>query len=187
MKRTGNRDRPPEALRAAPRDRAGAPCLRSRGPGDTDALARIYRDAIRTLGPRCYGPQQVTAWAALGGDREAFCLWLDGMSTLVALDPGNGPVGFAGWQAPARIAALFVAPSAMRRGVGRTLVAALLDTHAAARPGAPAPAVTTEASEFSRPLFEGFGFRVQAVEHTEVRGVAFTRYAMCRDPDHPGA
>jgi putative acetyltransferase len=38
--------------------------------------------------------------------------------------------------------------------------------------------VTTEASEFSKPLFEKHGFTVTEVEHTTCKGVEFTRYAM---------
>ena len=38
--------------------------------------------------------------------------------------------------------------------------------------------VTAEASEFSKPLFEEFGFCVSEVEHTQFKGVDFSRYSM---------
>lgn len=38
--------------------------------------------------------------------------------------------------------------------------------------------LTTEASEFSKPLFEKFGFAVCNLEYTHFKGVDFTRYAM---------
>jgi len=153
--------------------------IRAAAPGDLMALARIYRTAIGHLGPHAYTPQQVCAWAAFADDRDAFRAWLDGAETAVAVDAQGWPLGFAGLEAPARIASLFVAPGAMRRGIG----SALLAQHLAALAARGVREVTADASEFSLTVFRRFGFRVLAIERCTLRGVDFSRYAMRLDID----
>ena len=38
--------------------------LRSFVPSDTEALAKVYRDAVRGIGPQAYSAEQVAAWAS---------------------------------------------------------------------------------------------------------------------------
>ena len=33
-------------------------------PSDTEALAKVYRDAVRGIGPQAYSAEQVAAWAS---------------------------------------------------------------------------------------------------------------------------
>jgi len=142
-------------------------------PSDLAAIERIYRDSIRSLGPSAYSPAQVVAWSGFADDRQAFRDWIATATTFVALDEDR-PIGFGGLQSSGRIASLFVAPDAMRRGVGTQLLEHLL---AEAR-GRGFRVVTAHASDFSRPLFARYGFSVTDVEHTTVGGVEFSRYAM---------
>lgn len=141
---------------------------------DAAQLARIYREAIRCAGRHHYSPLQVAAWSALGDELPAFRVWLAGACTWVAQDAAGRRSGFAGIERPLRIASLFVAPHAARRGVGTALVEFLLGELARSA----VTGVCTEASACSLPVFERCGFRVVAREHTRVRGVAFTRHAM---------
>ena len=64
----------------------------------------------------------------------------------------------------------------MRQGIGSALLGAVL-ARAAERE---IERLYTEASEFSRPVFERFGFRVTSVETVERRRVSFQRYRMER-------
>ena len=141
---------------------------------DLDSLLRIYRESITHLGGSRYTPEQVRAWSGYFDEPAAFGKWLGRSDTVVAVDEAGQAIGFGSIEDTGRIASLFVAPSAMRRGVGMALLSRLLDE--ARTRGM--TAVTAQASEFSRPLFEQFGFETAGIEHTEVEGAAFVRYAM---------
>ncbi|MGR9073986.1 MAG: GNAT family N-acetyltransferase [Gammaproteobacteria bacterium] len=146
------------------------PCL----GGDLPKLADIYRNSIRRLGRRYYSPKQISAWSGFADDAASFQKWLEGASIYVAAGANKTPVGFAGIDDGGRIAFLFVSPGHARRGIGSALLERLLEE---ARSRGLTTA-RTAASEFSRPLFEKFGFAVCEVEETAVNGVAFSRYAM---------
>jgi len=94
--------------------------------------------------------------------------------TLVAVNDADQCIGFGGLEPSARIASLFVAPGYMRQGVASTLVEHLI-TEAKSRGY---EVLTADASEFSKPVLERFGFSVIEVEHTQFKGVDFSRYAM---------
>lgn len=51
---------------------------------DTDAVVKVYRDAIRRFGPSRYTPEQVAAWARYPTDEQDFGLRLTKGYTLVA-------------------------------------------------------------------------------------------------------
>ena len=148
--------------------------IRKYQDSDLPALAKIYRGSIRHLGAECYTKEQVEAWSGFSEDIQAFDNWLKGATTLVAVDSENACVGFGGLEAHGRISSLFVSPEWMRKGVGSGVLGHLLE-EAGSRAFS---VVTTEASEFSRPLFEQHGFVVTEIEQTEFKGVKFTRYAM---------
>ncbi len=156
--------------------------LRPYAAADRIAVAAIYRQAIRHLGRQHYTRDQVRAWAGHADDESTFSRWLDDASTTVAIDPELGVVGFGGIDAHGRITSVFVSPSVMRRGVASTILDALLQQARASG----FEQLTTEASEFSRPLFERFGFRVTGIEKLVFRGVDFSRYTMRADLASPG-
>ena len=148
--------------------------IRAIQDSDLSALADIYRDSIISLGNDFYTPEQIAAWASFPDDIEAFRKWVTAPMTLVAIKSDGKCVGFGGLEDSGRISALFVLPESMRKGVGSALLKKLV-SEAQLRG---VFQVTTEASEFSKPLFEKFGFRVKNIEKTEFKEVAFTRYAM---------
>jgi putative acetyltransferase len=148
--------------------------IRQARPQDFESLARIYSDSIRHVGREFYSPAQVDAWSSYAGDTEEFRAWLDRSTTFVAVDRSDECLGFAGLEPRGRIASLFVAPACMRQGIAGNLVRHLL---AEARSRG-LEVVTTEASEFSKPVFEKCGFTVTEMEFTRFKGVDFSRYAM---------
>lgn len=141
---------------------------------DLPALAQVYDSAIRHIGPSHYSADQVDAWAGYADDAMIFREWIESAETLVATDTEDRCIGFGGLTGGDHVASLFVAPDHQRQGVASALLSQLM---AMADPGP----LSAKASEFSRPLFERFGFVVTAVEHTRLKGVAFTRYAMRAD------
>jgi putative acetyltransferase len=116
----------------------------------------------------------VEAWACFSDDSVAFNAWLDSATTFVAVSEANACLGFGGLQQDGRVASLFVSPDVMRTGIGSALLERLIQE--AGRLGY--RVLTTAASELSRPLFERHGFGLSGVEHTEFKGVAFSRYLM---------
>ena len=143
-------------------------------PSDLPSLALIYKASIRYLGSQHYSSDQIAAWASYADDVEEFAMWINRAKTFVASNSRGTCLGFGGLEHPSRISSLFVSPQIMRKGVGSALLKCLIaevTTRGLLK-------ATTEASEFSKPLFEKFGFRVKNVEPTEFKGVAFTRYAM---------
>lgn len=144
---------------------------------DLAHLAKIYSSAIRHIGPAYYTPEQVNAWSNFANDATRFRDWVTQAETLVARDVSKQAIGFAGLADKGHIAALFVAPDYQRKGIASSLLEQLLQRSQAYG----CPTQTTKASEFSKPLFERFGFTVVEIEHTLVDEVAFSRYAMKRN------
>ncbi len=143
-------------------------------------LAEVFEAAVRGLGPLRYTPEQVEAWVGGGRDKGVGSFLL-GPHTLVAERDG-GVIGFASFSPDGHLASLYVHPDHGRAGIGGRLLRALL-REAAARG---IDDLHTEASEFSRPVFERAGFVLDEVEEVERDGVAFTRYRMVRS-GHAGA
>ena len=141
---------------------------------DLPSLAAIYTGSIRHLGAEYYSGDQIAAWSSFPEDMTAFERWIEKATTFVAVDGHGECIGFAGIEDQGRIASLFVAPAFMHKGVGSHLLMRLLEEARARR----IAVVTTDASEFSRPLFEKFGLRVEEIEYIEFKGVEFSRYAM---------
>ena len=148
--------------------------IRAVEASDLRALANIYRSSIIFLGDDFYTPEQIAAWASFPDDLEAFRKWVTHPMTVVAVESDGKCLGFGGLEDSGRISSLFVLPGSMRKGVGSALLTKLLSEAKLRGLGE----VTTEASEFSKPLFEKFGFTVKNIEHTEFKEVPFTRYAM---------
>lgn len=141
---------------------------------DVTHLAELYLAAIRHHGHQYYTPEQVAAWSGFADNHEGFERWVEAATTFVAVAENNLCIGFGGLEEPGRISSLYVAPDFQRHGVGSSLIQQLFaeaNTRAI-------KTLTTEASEFSRPLFAKFGFTLKKLEFTEFRGVRFSRYVM---------
>ena len=149
--------------------------IRPATPADVEPLADLYAAAVRALGPSAYSADQVAAWAAFA-EEPAFRRFVLGAETVVAERPASGPIGFAGLTPAGRVASLYVHPDHARQGVASALLSALIER--AYERGM--DRLSTEASALSRPVFERFGFALEAEEHVERRGAWFTRYRMAR-------
>ena len=148
--------------------------IRAYQHADLPALAAVYTSAIRHLGAEYYSGDQIAAWSSFAEDTAGFERWITEATTFVAVDGHDECIGFGGIEEHGRIASLFVAPAFVRKGVGSGLLMRLLEEARAQK----TVVVTAAASEFSRPLFEKFGLRVEEIEHIEFKGVEFSRYAM---------
>jgi putative acetyltransferase len=141
---------------------------------DYAALAALYRETVEQLGPALYTPDQVTAWAAFADDLVSMREYLFVPRTLVAVDAA-GPLGFCGIAADGHVMSLYVASRATRQGLGsRLLQAAMAD----ARQAFGVTRYYTEASFFSRAVFERHGFVVDEEEVVIRNEVAFRRFKM---------
>ena len=143
---------------------------------DGPALASLYAQSVRHLGPLRYTAAQIEAWSAFALKRAEFDAWVQSVATSVAVD-GDEPIGFAGLAPDGRVASLYVAPAWQRRGVATALLEHLR-REAVARGLA---CMTTEASHFSVPLFAKLGFRITGDEHVLYDGVEFHRFLMRQD------
>jgi putative acetyltransferase len=141
---------------------------------DLPALARLYAQSVIKVGPQRYDHAQVAAWSAFASQADRFADFVLRPVTFIAED--CGVVGFAGIEPDGHVASLYVDGDRTRQGVGSALLRVLLD-HAM---HAGIASLHTEASQFSRPLFERFGFHVERTEVVEYSGVWFTRYVMRR-------
>lgn len=151
--------------------------LRLATSDDLPILAELYSYTVRKMGPALYTEDQVRVWSASPDDAERFRGFVMNAHTLVAMVPESPtPVGFAGLEPNGRIASLYVHADYCRRGIGSALLTAILEQ--AATEGL--TRLRTEASKFSRPVFERFGFTLDEVERGVHHGVPFMRFLMSR-------
>ena len=144
---------------------------------DLSALSALYASVVRTLGPDLYTAEQVRVWSASAEDPERFRDFVLKPHTLVAMvKDSTAPVGFAGLEPTGRIASLYVHADYCRRGIASALLEALLKK--AADDGL--TQLRCEASKFSRPVFERFGFELDEVERGIHHGVPFMRFLMSK-------
>ncbi len=148
--------------------------IRKYSTSDLPYIRDIYRKAIRQIGNTAYSKDQVAAWSSFPEDTDAFRKWVEEADSFVATDERGNCIGFGGWEKTGRISALFVHPGHMRKGVGSMILSHLIKQAEAEK----LHTTTTEASEFSKPLFEKYGFTVVEIESTEFKNVKFQRYVM---------
>ena len=139
-------------------------------PADAALLREIYADAIESQASELYSDQQVKSWAALA--------WLPGVLDQTLMEGSGwisgGDAAFAIRYPPDRLALLYCRGRAARQGHGK----ALLDRIEADAMADGVTCLRTEASQFSRPLFERRGWRLIAPETITIAGVPFERYRM---------
>lgn len=154
--------------------------LRRATAADLPALAALYAESARRLGPQVYSPEQVAAWARFAADEAAFRRYVLGAETWLAETAGDvRPCGFCGVGAgdPAEprlgeVHSLYVRADLSRRGLGTQLLAHALAqarSRGIGRFGA-------WATPFSRPLFERAGLHLVATVREPFQGVLFERY-----------
>lgn len=150
--------------------------IRKAAPAERDRLRELFRDAVCASGPSRYSPAQVAVWAASADDVDRWDTWMRDGSTWVAVasnDPARA-IGVASLYPHDHVHLLYVDPSLHRRGLARMLLARL---EAEARE-ANVPALTTDASLISHPVFLAAGFEVVAWEAHEHGGEVFRRARM---------
>ena len=155
--------------------------FRTYKPDDAPALLTLFRDTIRRVNARDYTPDQIRAWASDDIDPQVWASWFGGRFVSVAEEAGR-PVGFAELEASGHIDRVYVSADQQRRGVGRSLLSAVVAE--AQRLGV--ARLFTEASITARPFFESQGFVVLASQVVTCRGVEFVNLRMERVFAAPG-
>ncbi|MGE3819059.1 MAG: GNAT family N-acetyltransferase [Isosphaeraceae bacterium] len=147
-------------------------------PEDAPALLALFRDTVRRVNARDYTTEQVRAWAPDQIDQETWAGRFAGKTILVAEDAESGrPLGFADLEPDGHIDRFFVSADHQRRGVGASLLAALVAEARTAGLGR----LSVEASVTARPFFEAQGFVVLAEQSVLVRDVKLVNFRMERD------
>ena len=149
--------------------------LRPYEPGDATALLDLFRDTVRRVNARDYGPEQIRTWASDEIDSAAWADWFAGRFVVVA-EEASRPVGFAELEPDGHIDRFYVSADHQGQGIGRDLLAAL-ETEARRRGLA---RLAVEASVTARPFFEARGFTMLAPQIVSLRGVEFVNYRMER-------
>jgi putative acetyltransferase len=151
--------------------------LRLATAADVPALAALYADAARALGPSVYSPAQVAAWAQFGRDTPAFRDYVLQARTWVAeTTAGAPPRGFCGIAPLAadegEVHSLYVRPGLMRQGLGSALLQhALADARQRGLRH-----FSAWATPLSRPVFERAGLGLVHTVVAPYEGVLFERY-----------
>lgn len=145
--------------------------LRLATAADVPALAALYAEAARVLGPQVYSPEQVAAWQSFGADTPDFRAYILQATTWIDGDP---PDGFCGIGPDGEVHSLYVRATLTRQGLGTRLLA-----HALAQARAQGlQRFEAWATPFSRPVFERAGFVLERVVREPYQGVDFDRYRM---------
>lgn len=148
--------------------------LRPATTADLPIMAEIYIDAVCSLAPTAYSPEQVAAWSSWPRvEPEAFQSRLDREHTWVAEYDGV-IAAFAQFVAPDHLDFLYTRGHYAGKGLARTLHERLEGIARASG----AAILRTEASLLSRPVFRKFGYRVQSIEQVERLGQSFRRFRM---------
>jgi putative acetyltransferase len=151
------------------------PTLRPYRPDDAPVLLDLFRDTIRRVNSRDYDPEQIRAWASDAIDPVSWAVRFDAGFVVVAEAEGR-PIGFADLEPDGHLDRFYVSADHQRCGVGRALLAALVEE--ARRVGI--VRLFTEASITARPFFESQGFVMLAPQVVACRGEQFVNYRMER-------
>ena len=143
---------------------------------DLPELAKLYTHSVQALAPQHYSKKQVIVWASFASEGEAFEKFILEPTTFVAQRFGR-LWGFSGITGEGHIASLYVHGERTRQGIGSRLLEFVLVYARIHQMGR----LYSEASEFSLPLFEKFGFEKYSTEKVVRNGVQFSRYLMQKE------
>lgn len=138
---------------------------------DLPELAKLYSESVQAIAPGHYSSEQVKVWAAFSADPDFFCQFILEPTTFVA-EAANTILGFAGIKDDGHITAVYVHRNYLRQGIGSRLLKAVLEYAQSQKINL----LYSEASEFSKPLFEKLGFEAYATEQVVRNNVLFQRY-----------
>jgi putative acetyltransferase len=146
-------------------------------PDDLPAIIGLFRDTIRRVNIRDYTREQVMTWAP---DVVEPARWETLADRFTIVGESDGLiVGFTDLEPDGHIDRFYVHADRQRLGVGKAMLAAIVDE--ARRLGL--DRVHAEVSITARPFFESQGFAVLAEQEVEVRGVRFINCRMERRLD----
>lgn len=142
---------------------------------DVPALARLYAETARALGPACYTAAQVDAWCSFGQDTPAFRAYVLAADTWLAVGSAGEALGFCGVGGEgdaAEVHSLYVHHALVRRGIGSRLLGDGLQRSR----GRGMTRFAAWVTPFSRPVFERAGFRLVRTVVEPYQGVEFERF-----------
>lgn len=149
--------------------------LRAYKPDDSEALAKVYREAARVLGRQAYSEEATRVWALYPEDMEEFRATLAEGLTLCAVSDGF-PIAFGQLNPDDHIAFLYCHPAHARRGHASAILGEL-EAHARSKEVA---TIRVEASGVAQPLFERFGYQIIKEEKSIRHDLQFLRYKMSK-------
>jgi putative acetyltransferase len=142
-------------------------------PSDLGLVIDLFTQTVRRINCRDYSPEQIAAWAPRPPDHAYWLKRLEGLTIWVA-ESDRQIVGFCGLGAEGHVDMLYVDYRFQRRGVARLLYQQV--EVEARRTGA--RRLFTEASITARQFFERMGFKILREQTVQLRGAAFTNFAM---------
>lgn len=146
---------------------------------DAHALARLFHASVHRAGVRHYSPEQVAAWSPSVPDPGTYVQRAQTRTLLVAVDDEGAIVGYGDLEPDGHIDHLYCHPDKLGAGVGAAICAGL---EAAAR-AAGIAALSVEASEGARGLFERQGFALGSRNELFFNGVMLHNYRMSKPLD----
>jgi putative acetyltransferase len=149
--------------------------LRPYRADDAPLLLDLFKDTIRRVNCRDYTPEQVAAWTS----EIKLEVWTAKLASrwCVVAEVNDGQLaGFADLEANGHLDRFYVHADQQRCGVGRALLAAVMQQAHEWQ----LPRVFSEVSITARPFFLKHGFRVITDQLVFSRGAAFLNYRMER-------
>lgn len=149
--------------------------VRRFAPGDEADLLRIFQSAVHLVASAQYSAEQVDAWAPADMDLEAWTARVSALRPFVATLDGV-PVGYADLQADGYIDHFFVSGNHPRQGIGRALMARIVEE--AEQLGI--AELYSHVSLSAQPFFAAAGFRIAELRCVTIRGVELQHALMRR-------
>jgi putative acetyltransferase len=145
---------------------------------DTPSVVKVYRDAVRRIGPIAYSPEQIAAWSRYPTDELDFGYRLTQGHTLV-MEENRIIYAFGQLHPRNCFAFLYTTGDTHKKGLGTQLYDAL-EAHAFS---SGVIDMHTEVSRIARPFFEKRGFTLDEVVRNIHFGVEFEWYRLSRSRD----
>lgn len=147
--------------------------LRRFREGDEAALQRVFHSAIHVGAVRDYAPEQLNAWAPAQMDAAKWLPFMRELNPWIVEDGGE-ILAYADIQPTGYIDHFYVAGAHQRRGIGSTLMRALVAEAKTSR----MVEIFSHVSKTAQPLFARFGFEVIEKRAPVIRGVTLENALM---------
>ena len=147
--------------------------LRNFQPSDGVPLLELFRDTVHRVNCRDYTPSQLAAWAPIDYPSDPWCARFEGRVAFVA-EIDAVLVGFVDMTPSGHLDRLFVSADYQRKGIGRHLVEAIIESANALH----LKTITTEASITAKPFFLSQGFVVVTEQTVACRTENLTNFKM---------